>query len=100
MATYSELLQAAESETLRNKVRVACVLAAEAIRTEPSNTQNKANRLKWARSVWSNPSADMQAMVWAVLAQNAAQPLASIVNATDAQVQAAVNAAVDVLAQG
>ena len=100
MATYSELLQASESEALRNRVRVACVLAADAIRTEPSNTPNKANRLKWAKTVLQNPAADVQAMVWAVLAQNASQPLSTIVNATDAQVLAAVSAAVDVLAQG
>lgn len=100
MATYSELLQASESEALRNKVRVACVIAAEAIRTEPANTPNRANRLKWARSVLTTPDGDVRAMLWAVLAQNASLSLAAIVGASDAQVQTAVNAAVDVLAQG
>ena len=100
MATYAELLQASESETLRNKVRVARIIAAEAIRNEPSNAPNKQNRMKWARSVLSAPDADVTALVWAVLAQNASASLAAILGATDAQVQTAVNAAVDVLAQG
>lgn len=100
MATYSELLLASENEILRNKGKVACVIAAEAIRTEAGTVTNNANRRIWARQVLKNPDGDVTPMVWAVLAQNASATLAAIVGASDTQVQSAVNAAVDVLAQG
>ena len=37
MATYSELFGLWSNSALRNKVAVACVVAAEAIRTEAEN---------------------------------------------------------------
>ena len=99
MATYQELLTASENETLRNKVRVACVIAAEVVRTEAGTVTNHANRLIWAKSVYISPDSVTQRMLWAVLAQNAAATLAQITGATDATVQTAVNNAIDVFAQ-
>lgn len=100
MATYIELLSAADNGTLLGKVRVACVIAAEAVRTEPGATANHANRLIWAKSVYTNPDSVARQMLMAVLGQNAATPLTAIIGASDATVQAAVNAAVDVFATG
>lgn len=100
MATYDELLTAAEHAGLRNHIRVACFIAAEAIRTEVGTTTNHANRMIWAKSVFGNPGAESERMLWAVLAQNKAATLAQITGATDALVQSAVNAAVDVFATG
>lgn len=96
MATYDELLQAANDENLKRKIKVACVVAAETIRNELAATANHQARLIWAKSAFQNPDAVAVPMMNAVLAQNRAQTLAAIVGATDATVQNAVNAAVDV----
>lgn len=101
MATYAELLTASENETLRQKIRVAVVVAAEKVRTEDAQVvTNHAARLAWARSVFEGPEAVTQRMVWAVLAQNRASTLAQITGASDGTVQTAVDAAVDVFATG
>jgi len=100
MATYAELRTASEDSALRLKVQVACIVAAEGIRTEAETVPNNANRLKWAKAVFENPAAYAERMLWAVLAQNKAATLAQITGATDASVQTAVGAAVDVFATG
>lgn len=100
MATYAELLTASENATLRNKMRVAVVIAAEKVRTESGATANHANRLAWAKAVFADPDGAARSMMWPVLAQNAAATLAQITGATDATVQTAVDAAVDVFATG
>lgn len=100
MATYDELLLAAEDAGLNKKIRVACIIAAEAIRTEVVGATNHANRMLWAKAVFQNPPAEATRMVWAVLAQNRTATLAAIVGASDATVQTAVSAAVDVFAIG
>ena len=100
MATYAELLQAAENEALNKRVRVACIVAAEVIRSENPATTNHANRLLWAKAVFSNPGDAAQKMLWAALAQNRAMTLAQITGADDVAVQNAVNSAVDVFATG
>lgn len=98
MATYSELLGASSNDVLRQKVRVACVIAAEKVRVEVSTATNHANRIAWAKAVYANPEVEGNRMVWAVLAQNATATLAAIIGASDATVQTAVDAAVDVFA--
>lgn len=100
MATYAELLSASESPVLISKIRVACVIAAEAVRSESDATANNANRLIWAKSVFQNPTTEASRMLWAVLAQNKAATLAQIVGASDAAVQTAVDSAVNVFATG
>lgn len=101
MATYAELLSIASTsagEALRARIRVAVVVAADVVRLEPTATANHASRMVWARSAVSNPDAEAQRMLWAVLAQNRAFTVAQITGADDATVQTAVNAAVDLLA--
>jgi hypothetical protein len=100
MATYDELLLASENGPLGNRIRVACVIAAEAIRTEAGATANHANRLIWAKAVFANPQHESARMLWAVLAQNKTFTLAQITGATDTAIQTAVNTAVDVFATG
>lgn len=100
MATYAELLVAASDPTLNNKIRVAVVIGAETVRTEAGGTTNHANRIKWAKSVFANPDLEARRMVWAVLAQNSGATLAQITGASDSTVQTAVNAAIDVFADG
>lgn len=100
MATYTELFGLRANDALRNRITVACIIAAEAVRVENESTANHANRLLWAKSVFANPLAESDRMLWAVLAQNAAITLAQITGATDAQIQTAVNNAVNVFATG
>jgi hypothetical protein len=98
MATYFELLQASENPNLNNRIRVAVFIAAEAIRIEAATTPNHSARLVWSKLVFENPDREAQRMKWAVIAQNKDSTLTQITDATDAQVQTAVNAAVDVFA--
>ena len=100
MATYDELLTANGNTALLNKVRVAVVVAATTIMTEDTQTAKHAERLKWAKEVFANPALAATQMMWPVLAQNKAFPLSSITGADDATVQGAVDAAVNVFAQG
>lgn len=99
MATYAELLTINNtSDTLKQKVLVACIVACDAIRAESDQTVNHAARLSWARETLQNPSAMAARMLWAVLAQNRAFTVAQITGADDATVQTAVNNAVNLLA--
>lgn len=98
MATYAELLAAANDDGLRQKVLVAVLVAAEVVRTENAQTANHANRLAWAKATFQNPEPARDAMVRALLVQNRAVAVALILAADDATVQAAVNTAVDVFA--
>lgn len=99
MATYAELLNiATTSDAFKQKVRVACIVACDVIRAEADATPNHAARKAWARQTLQSPDTAASQMVLAVLAQNRAFTAAQITGADDATVQAAVNAAVDLLA--
>lgn len=98
MATYDELLSAAGNTALLNKMRVAVIIAAEKVRVEADTVPQHAARLKWAKAVYADPLAEARRVMWSVLAQNASAPLASITGATDAIVQAAVDACVNLFA--
>lgn len=98
MATYAELLTASADTTLNDKIRVACVVAAESIRTEATSVANHTERLKWAQKVFFDPTTEASHMLWAVLAQNRSFTLAQITGASDSAVQTAVDAAVNVFA--
>jgi hypothetical protein len=103
MATYQELLTIATTESgavLRDKIKVAAIVACDTIRSELVSVSNHANRLKWAYATLQDPVAAANRLVWAVLAQNKAATAAQITGAADATVQTAVDAAVDLLAQG
>lgn len=100
MATLSELWTLLEDPALKEKVSAACLVAAEAIRTEDDQTANHTNRLKWAKGVMTDPVKAGDDMLKAVLAANAGASLASITGATDATIQTAVDAAVNIFADG
>jgi hypothetical protein len=100
MATYDEILTAYANTALLNRVRVATVVAATNIMLEVDTTLNHANRLVWAKTVFSDPAIAGARMMWPVLAQNKAVTLAQITGADDATVQTAVNTAINVFAQG
>ena len=97
MATYAELFALSQNGPLKDKVAVACLMAAEIIRTELTSVPNHAARLVWARKALENPDAVAIAALRAALVQNAALTVAQITGATDVALQTAVNNAVDLL---
>ena len=102
MATYDELSallgSGADHDTLVNRIEVACIVAAEAIRTDASSPTNQAQRLVWANEAFKTPRAKATEMLPALLAANAGSPVADITGASDAVIQTAVDAAVNVFA--
>jgi len=100
MATYSELRSLFGYSELRNKIDVACIVAANAIQEEDPGTANHTERMEWARQAFMNPRATSERMMMAVLAANKSQTVANIQGATDAAIQTQVDAAVNLFALG
>jgi len=100
MATYIELRQLFGDGDLKNRIEVACIVAAEAIRTEATDVTNHANRLVWAKAAFSSPGSIREKMLMALLAANKETTVAGIQAVTDAALQTLVDAAVDVFADG
>lgn len=97
MATYTELHAlrgAATTEPLKQKIAVAIAIKANAIAKLPSPT---AGQKAWALAALSDPSKDVGTILNYVLADYNTQTTAAITGASDANVQTAVNAAVDTL---
>jgi len=100
MAAYTDLYGLFNNSELRNKMRVAVVVAAETIRGEDAGTDNHANRLVWAKNAFQNPESAADAMLKALLAANKDLEVAQITGASDAAIQTKVDAAVNVFADG
>ena len=100
MATYAELRGLFSNSGLKNAVSVACIVAAEAIRNEDAGTANHANRLVWAKKAFASPDSVSTEMLMALLAANKEASVATITGATDSAIQAKVDAAIDVFADG
>lgn len=80
MATYAELFDLAGNSGLLNKVTVATVIAAVAIKDEATPV---AGRIEWANTVLSSPESAARKVMYAVLAQAQALTVAQITAATD-----------------
>ena len=100
MATYTELFELRSASTLRNRVAVAMIVAAETIRGEAPATDNHANRLVWAKGVFQGSLGQADDMLAAVVAANKDLSVAQIQGASDAAIQTNVDAAVDIFATG
>ncbi len=100
MATYVELRQLFSDGNLKNRIEVAVIVAAEAIRIEDIGTTNHVNRVLWAKAAFERPNAIRDQMLMALLAANKDATVANITGATDAAIQAKVDAAVDVFVDG
>jgi hypothetical protein len=100
MAAYQDLYNLFNNASLRNKMAVAVIVAAEKIRTEDAGTTNHAARLTWAKAAFQNPEAAAVSMLKAILAANNTLTVEQITDATDAAIQTKVDAAVDVFADG
>lgn len=100
MATYQELRGLFAHNELKNKVEVACIVAAETIRGEDAGVTNHTNRLLWAKAAFASPRAVAGQMMMALLAANKDAATAAITGATDSAIQTKVDAAVDLFADG
>lgn len=100
MATYAEIYDLTAHSALRNRVTVACTVAAYAINGEDAATPNHTNRLIWAARVFADPTAEAQRMYPVILAANAAATVAQITGAADADILAAVQGVVNLFATG
>jgi len=100
MATYMELRQLFSDGDLKNKIEVACIVSAEAIRTELASVPNHDNRLLWAKAAFSNPNSIREQMLMALLAANKDSTVAAIQSVTDGALQTLVDEAVDIFADG
>lgn len=98
MATYTALVAEAGTDVLRQQIKMAIAASAFTITNEVGTTPNHANRLIWAKNALANPDAEVNRVVWYVLAANAGQTIAAINAATDATVQTNVDAAVNLFA--
>lgn len=95
MATYLELYALpASTETLRQKITVAIAIKANAIAKLATPT---AAQKDWARAALKSPAEYLPTVLNYILADYNTATTTAIQNATDAQVQTAVNAAVDTL---
>ncbi len=100
MATYTELRGLFANNLLKNRIEVACLVAAEAIRVEDGGTVNNANRLIWAKAAFNNPTAKAAPMLKRLLAANKDSTVENIQAVIDSALQVLVDAAVDLFADG
>lgn len=96
MATYDELRSLFGEGTLRNKFEVGIVIAANNI--AQNSTSESAERLIWAQMALNNPGLQADTALLVALAVNSTQDASTILNASDAAIQNAVDSAVPVLA--
>ena len=94
MATYLELREVFVEGSLVNRTEVAVVVKAQAIFEEAAPS---AERLAWAEGALSSSKADAYKFLKYVIADNKDVAASAIVEATDAALQTAVDAAIDKL---
>jgi hypothetical protein len=98
MATHTELFELYSDSALRNKVEIALILVADAIRGEDPATANHAGRLAWAREVFRNPQTWLMPMFRLLLAANQSAEAGRISGVSDAVITSKVAEAVDFFA--
>lgn len=97
MASYPELFELRGNSPLRNRVTVAVVVKAQAL---IDGTTPTAGEIAWADAALSAPVAKAMQILNYVLAVNKSAAVGNITGATDAAIQANVDAAVDALIAG
>jgi hypothetical protein len=100
MATYVELFNLRSDSELRNRIAVACVVAAETIRTEDDQTPNHADRVAWSAAVLLDPVRQAERMLWLLLASSKEATVEQIRAVSDSVIQSAVDSAVNLFAIG
>ena len=98
MATYEEIRGLFNNSGLINRVTVAIVVAAEAVRVEDVTTANHTERLAWAVVAFASPEPEAERALKSLVASNKSLEVEAIKDVTDAQIQAKVDALVSMLA--
>lgn len=94
MATYLELYEAARTLTLDKQMITALTIKANTLAKLGGAT---AGQKAFAVAALKNPEGYLELVRNYIFAEYSAQSIGTIAGATDAQIQAAVNAAVDTL---
>ena len=106
MATYLELSDLFSNDTLKRKVKVAMMVAADLVRSEEDTVlagfsdTNHTNRLKLAKRWFRPDGAYVDIIIHSVLAANRTVAASSIIAASDSAVQTNVNSVMDIFADG
>lgn len=105
MATYQELKHLSSDSSLLDRLTTALAKASYEIGQEqpvgsPPDAealQSNTLRRRWAKETLLNPEQQAKRVIWLLLAQYSSLPTTQITAVTDANLQAAVDAAVDLL---
>ena len=97
MASYMELFALRQNSDLQDKIAVAVAKKAQTLLDGGTLT---AAAVAWSLEAIQNPKGKADALINYVLVKNSDLTTAQIVGASDADIQAAVGAAVDVLISG
>lgn len=97
MATYAEIYDLRSSSDLRNKIAVAVAAKAQALIDAASPS---AAQIIWANAAIANPLSKADPLLNYLLAKNRAMTVGQITAVSDANIQTAVDAAVDKLIAG
>lgn len=100
MATYTELFTLQTDTPLLQRVSTAVLVASVAIYEESTSTLNHDRRVLWAKMVTKNLPVEANAILLFLLGKFNTMTVAGIQNSTDAQIQTAVNNAVNLFAVG
>jgi hypothetical protein len=100
MATNLELYNLLNDGQLKNRVRIACVKAANTILNEDGSVPNHANRMIWAKNVFVNTDPEARRMLMVILAASHEMPATNIRNASDESIQEIVDSFVDFFSNG
>lgn len=92
MATLTELVTLFSDSALRNRVTAAAIIKAQATL---ANVAAPAGRKAWAETCLASTGNTVDLLFKYIIAQNATAELSAITGASDANVQTAVNAAID-----
>ena len=109
MATYTELYDLNQNDTMKNKVYAAITIAADLVRNGDDTTTDFDQtagahdaRFAWVKNASAFlPSPGLVQKFWnAMLAANESASVAVITGASDSSIQTNVNKVVDILANG
>ena len=83
-----------QSQTLKPRMVVACVKAAQDILNEDTGTADHAKRVLWARSALTAPDGMAERMLWGVLGNSTIQGSGD--SASDSDIQFTVNSLIHI----
>jgi len=99
MATYTELTTLVNDSELKSRIKFACVVFAENIRTENNSKPNRTPRRNWARKVFKEPEHSLEDILWAFIVSCRNMSIIDIKNSSDTFVQGKIDAIIDIFVE-